>query len=260
MPTALVTGASSGIGAAAAIQLAARGFAVALLGRRPEALRVVETQLEPPAQGRHVSLQCDVADPDQVAAAVDTTTERSGPPEAVVTAAGVCTPASLGATTPEIWGRTVAVNLTGTFLVARAAAEALGRERRSGSMVLLGSEQSFIGVPNYTAYAATKAALVGLTRALAAELAPGIRVNLLCPGPVDTPMLDAEFAISGDATRARLDEERRVPLRRIASADETARAAVWLLLDAPYATGSVLSLDGGTTGAYMGARAVQPGR
>jgi NAD(P)-dependent dehydrogenase (short-subunit alcohol dehydrogenase family) len=171
-------------------------------------------------------------------------------PEAVVTSAGVCQPAAIRETTSELWDETVAVNLTGSFLIARSAVIAMKAAKRGGSVVLVGSEQSLIGVPNYTAYAATKAGLVGLMRAMAAELAPEIRVNLLCPGPVDTPMLHAEFALTEDPEQAREAEIQRVPLRRIATAGETAQAAMWLLQEATYATGSVLTLDGGTTGAF----------
>ena len=250
---ALVTGASSGIGAATASELAERGFSVALLGRNTAALSAVAGSLKQLADQAHLPLVCDVTDPDAVLAAIDQVCSVLGSPEAVVTAAGICVPANLASTTPALWRETIDANVTGTFLVAQAAAAALTRAVRTGSFLFLGSEQSLIGVPSYSAYATSKAALVGLTRALAAELAPSIRVNLLCPGPVDTPMLRAEFALTGDAEGARVAEERRVPLRRIASAEETARAAVWLLLDASYSTGGILSLDGGTTGAFMAA-------
>lgn len=250
MPTALITGASSGIGAEAARAAAARGYSVALLGRRRSELESVRESLLPVIGGDHHCVPCDVTEASSVDSAIKEILAEMEVPEAVVTSAGVCHPAAIAQTTPELWDQTVAVNLTGTFLVARSAAMAITAARRTGSFVLIGSEQSLIGVPNYTAYAATKAGLVGLTRALAAELAPNIRVNLLCPGPVDTPMLHAEFALTDDPDLTRDEEIRRVPLRRIATAAETAEAAMWLLQDATYATGSLLSLDGGTTGAF----------
>jgi NAD(P)-dependent dehydrogenase (short-subunit alcohol dehydrogenase family) len=120
-----------------------------------------------------------------------------------------------------------------------------------GSILNLGSEASLIGMAHYAAYCASKAGVVGLTRSMAAELAPHIRVNVLCPGPVDTPMLRAELEMTGDPGAAWDAELGRVPLRKVASAQEVAEAVVWLLT-ATNATGSVLSLDGGTTGAFYG--------
>jgi NAD(P)-dependent dehydrogenase (short-subunit alcohol dehydrogenase family) len=250
LATVLITGASSGIGAATAKVAASRGYSVALLGRRLSALESVCSDLAPVSGGTHRCVVCDVTDVVSAQSAIDFVCAEMDVPEALVTSAGVVYPASLAQTTPDIWNETIAVNLTGSFLIAQAAAGSMIGADKPGSIVFIGSEQSLIGVPNYCAYAATKAALVGLCRALAAELAPTIRVNLLCPGPVDTPMLEAEFELSGDSDKARADEVRRVPLGRIASAEETALAALWLLLDAPYATATVLSLDGGTTGAF----------
>ena len=98
----------------------------------------------------------------------------------------------------------------------------------------------------YVAYCASKAGVIGLTKALAAELAPEIRVNAVCPGPVDTPMLAAEFEIFG-AEAALADTLARVPLRRLAQPEEVAAAILYLAADATYATGTVLALDGGST-------------
>jgi NAD(P)-dependent dehydrogenase (short-subunit alcohol dehydrogenase family) len=147
---------------------------------------------------------------------------------------------------------TLQTNLTGTFLVSQAVAALMTAARVPGSILNLGSEASLIGMPHYTAYCASKAGVIGLTRAMAAELAPDIRVNALCPGPVDTPMLRAELALTGDADAAWDAELARVPLRRVATSGEIAETAAWLLC-AANATGTVLSLDGGTTGAFNGA-------
>lgn len=247
---AIVTGASSGIGAATAAALAARGVRIGLLARDEQALQATLASLPTVAAGAHLVLPCDVTDAGQVEAAVQRVAAELGTPDVLVTSAGVCVPASVAETTPDLWALTMSVNVTGTFNAVRAVSP-LMLSGSGGSIVMIGSEQTVLGVPKYSAYATSKAALLGLTRALAAEFAPAIRVNLLCPGPVDTPMLEAEFALSGDAAAARATEERRVPLGRISSAEETAAAAVWLALDAPYATGSMLNLDGGTTGAFM---------
>jgi NAD(P)-dependent dehydrogenase (short-subunit alcohol dehydrogenase family) len=236
----LVTGASSGIGLAAARALAAAGAAVALLARRREALDELAAEL-----GEEVALPlvADVADSGQVAAAVEATVARFGRLDAVVNSAGVVFPATLGETDDAAWAAQLDANLSGSFFVAREAAPHLAE---GGSIVNVGSELSAIGMEMYVAYCAAKAGVIGLTRALAAELAPRVRVNAVCPGPVDTPMLAAEFELFG-AEEALAETLARVPLGRLAKAEEVAAAILYLTVDAPYATGTVLALDGGTT-------------
>jgi NAD(P)-dependent dehydrogenase (short-subunit alcohol dehydrogenase family) len=102
-------------------------------------------------------------------------------------------------------------------------------------------------MPMYVAYCASKAGVIGLTKALAAELAPSVRVNAVCPGPVDTPMLDAEFKSFPDPRAAHDATLERLPLRRFATAEEVAEAVLYLAADATYATGTTLELDGGST-------------
>jgi NAD(P)-dependent dehydrogenase (short-subunit alcohol dehydrogenase family) len=99
----------------------------------------------------------------------------------------------------------------------------------------------------YVAYCASKAGVIGLTKALAVELAPLVTVNAINPGPVDTPMLQAEFEAFGDVRMAHDATIERVPLRRLATAEEVAKGILYLVADAPYATGTTLELDGGTT-------------
>lgn len=237
---ALVTGASSGIGAAAARGLAAAGAAVVLLARRLAPLESLAAEL---GAGVALPLVADVADSGQVAAAVDAAIERFGRLDVVVNCAGVSTPAALADTDDAVWATHLEANLSGSFFVSRAAAPHLAE---GGSIVNVGSELSQVGMPMYVAYCASKAGVIGLTKALAAELAPEIRVNAVCPGPVDTPMLAAEFEIFG-AEAALAETLARVPLRRLAKAEEVAAAILYLAADAPYATGTVLALDGGTT-------------
>jgi len=256
-PITVVTGASSGIGAAAARLLAERGHSVALIARSAERLGEVACSLPVNGELTHLALTCDVSDSDQVDATVDAIVDRLGVPCGLVNAAGVCTPAALDDMTEDVWNTALNVNLSGTYHVSRAIARTMRSAGRAGSIVNLGSEAASIGMPHYVAYCASKAGVLGLTRAMAAELAPLIRVNALCPGPVDTPMLRAELALSSDPEKAWADELARVPLRIVATADEVADAAVWLLT-ARYATGTALSLDGGTTGAFHGVNNAAP--
>jgi NAD(P)-dependent dehydrogenase (short-subunit alcohol dehydrogenase family) len=237
---ALVTGASSGIGAAAARALAAAGAAVALLARRREPLESLAGEL-----GEDVALPlvADVADSRQVDKAVAATVARFGRLDAVVNSAGVSIPATLADTDDATWRAVIDANLSGSFFVARAAAPHMGD---GGSIVNVGSELSQIGMEMYVAYCAAKAGVIGLTRALAVELAPRIRVNAVCPGPVDTPMLSAEFEQFG-AEAALAETLDRVPLGRLARAEEVAAAILYLTADATYATGTSLALDGGAT-------------
>jgi len=240
---AVVTGASSGIGAATARALSAAGARVALMARTPAALAKVAATLS----GEALELPADVSDDAQVTAAFDRVEATWGVPDLVVTSAGVSRPARLDELTPDLWRHTVDVNLSGTFYVAREAGLRMGRAGVTGDIVTIGSELSVIGMASYVAYCASKAGVLGLTRALAAELAPGVRVNAVCPGPVDTPMLAAEFDADGDARKAHEETIARVPLKRLATAEEVAAAVMYLVAPTTYATGMALNLDGGTT-------------
>jgi NAD(P)-dependent dehydrogenase (short-subunit alcohol dehydrogenase family) len=148
---------------------------------------------------------------------------------------------------PSDWWRIVDVNLGGSFRLARAAAGHLARTR--GAIVFVASEWGITGWPEATAYSASKAGLIGLTKALARELAPNVRVNALAPGVVDTPQL----RVDAEAAGVSLDEIRRryaaaAPLGRIASPDEIARSVTFLAgPGGAYYTGQVLGPNGGTT-------------
>jgi NAD(P)-dependent dehydrogenase (short-subunit alcohol dehydrogenase family) len=186
-----------------------------------------------------------VADPDQVGGALATLVARFGALDVVVNSAGVCPALSLAETTPEAWQEVIDINLSGTFFVARDAGLRM-RESGGGAIVNVASEMASMGAAGYVAYCASKAAVTGLTRALAAELAPDVRVNAVSPGPIDTPMLDAEFAGTGDYDAALRETDARVPLSRRGTPEEVAEAIVYLAT-ATYATGAALALDGGTT-------------
>jgi len=238
---AIVTGASSGIGESTARLLAAEGARIGLLARRADELRRVATGL-----ADAIAVPADVSDHRQVRDAVDATEAALGPVDIVVNCAGVIGPTPLNDLTPAIWDQTVAINLSGAFYLAREAGLRM-RGRQTGHIVNVASDLASTAMPGYIDYCASKAGLLGLTRGLAVELAPGVLVNAVAPGPVDTPMMDHELAAESDPQAAREATVRRVPLQRIAAPGEVARAILFLLTDAPYATGAVLALDGGVT-------------
>jgi NAD(P)-dependent dehydrogenase (short-subunit alcohol dehydrogenase family) len=246
--TVVVTGASSGIGAAAAHVLAQRDYRVILISRTTEITSHAAKELPNASSGHHIPIACDVTSVNSVAAAAELIKEQVGTPFGLVNAAGISLPERLLELTNGSWQRTIDTNLSGTFFMSHAMSTLMTHSGIKGSIVNIGSDLSFYGMPGYVSYCASKAGLLGLTKAMAAELAPKIRVNLLCPGPVDTPMLRTEFALEPDPEQARLDLIDRIPLGRIANPEEIAESICWLL-EAPWATGSVVSLDGGIVGA-----------
>jgi NAD(P)-dependent dehydrogenase (short-subunit alcohol dehydrogenase family) len=238
----LISGASSGVGRATASLFASAGAMVGLIARREHLLRELALSLGDSA----LALPADVADDRAVAGVVTQFVQRFGGIDIVINGAGVIVPRALKDLTPAIWRRHLDVNLSGTFYLSREAAlHMLAAE--GGSIITIGSELSLVGMALTSDYCAAKAGVVGLTRALAVELAPKIRVNCLCPGPIDTPMMDEELATFPDPAAARQQAIERVPLKRFASPAEVARAIQFLAVDAPFATGSIFSLDGGTT-------------
>jgi NAD(P)-dependent dehydrogenase (short-subunit alcohol dehydrogenase family) len=201
--------------------------------------------------GHHIPIACDVTSVDSVAAAAQVIDEQVGTPFGLVNAAGISLPQRLGGLTSDNWQRTIDTNLSGTFYVSHAVSTLMTRSDVEGSIVNIGSDLCFYGMAGYVSYCASKAGLLGLTKAMAAELAPKVRVNLLCPGPVNTPMLKAEFDLEPDPAMASQGAIDRIPLGRFAEPQEIADAICWLL-EAPWATGSVVSLDGGVVGAVIG--------
>lgn len=239
----IVTGASSGLGRATAERLVSRGGRVALWARREAELKALAEELGDAA----AAVPCDVADAVAVDAALEESERALGPVNGLVCAAGLSDPRPLESLDAEAWERTIDTNLSGTFFPCRALGQSLREAERSGSIVTVGSELSSMGLASFSAYCASKFGVIGLTKALAAELAPRVRVNALCPGPIDTPMLASEFELAPDPAEARRQENQRPPMQRVGTAEEIAAAAVWLLADATFATGSLVPIDGGTT-------------
>lgn len=241
----LVTGGGTGIGAAVARQLADGGEQVVICGRRPEPLRQVAE-----ATGA-LAVVADVSEASGVAAVVDETVSAFGRLDGLVLNHGIIRPGRVDELSVEDWRDTLQVNLTGPFLMIRAALAHLLKAR--GAVVAVSSVAALRASEAMAAYSTSKAGLVMLTQSLAVEHGPaGLRANAVCPGWTATEMGDAEMAELGQARGISVDDAYRlatavVPQRRAAAAEEVAAAVCWLLSDAAsYVNGAVLPVDGGS--------------
>jgi len=193
--------------------------------------------------GRGAAYVADVRDGEAVEAAVEATESKLGPIYGLVTAAGNTRPSPASTMPAEDWHTVIDVHLTGTFLTVQSAGRRM-LERGEGAVTMIGSVASFSGVQSRANYVTAKHGLVGLARTLAIEWGPaGVRVNIVCPGPVDTPLFRGEFSDEDAMARLFLP---RLPLGRLSKPEDPARAAVLLLSDyASYITGVALPVDGG---------------
>ena len=243
MSAAIITGAAKGIGAACATEFAAAGWDVVLVDRDRSQL----DQVAAACGERAVSLVGDVSAADTSVAAVDLCEQRFGALHAAVANAGVNLARSIDDTTDADIDRLFSVNVNALIYLAQAAHSALART--SGSLVVMASKTGLVAQPDSPVYCATKGAAVLLARALALDWAPeGIRVNAVCPGIVDTPMLAEFFSQLGDPARARQESSVAQPLGRLARPAECAAAALFLASPAAsFITGVALPVDGGFT-------------
>lgn len=241
----LITGAASGIGRATAALFARQGAALALLDQDPEGGRAAAQQIDPSgARARFV--RCDVTRADECAAAVAQAVEAISGLDVIVHCAGVIVRRAVHELDEEAWDRVMDVNVKAVYLVTRCALPAL-RAAGGGSIITLGSGWGLVGGPRAAAYCASKGAVVLLTKAMAIDYGPeGIRVNCLCPGDTDTPMLRGEARQLGLPEADFLAGAARRPLGRIGTPEDIARAALFLASDASaYITGTTLVVDGG---------------
>lgn len=236
----LVTGGLSGIGAAIAARFAEEGAVVI-------AADITAAQTSPGPSAPITPMHLDVADPDSVTRAVNDVHRRHGRIDCLVHAAGIGQDIPFLETDIATFDRIIAVNLRGTFLIGQACAR-LMREQGSGAIVNIASVSGMRGNVGRAAYGASKGGVVTLSQVMAVDLAAdGIRVNVIAPGPVDTPLV---AQMHDAAIRLRWTE--RTPLRRYAEPREIAGAAVFLCSDdASYVTGHVLAVDGGFLGSGL---------
>ncbi len=246
---ALVIGGGTGIGAAIARRLVADGFGVCLVGRRSEPLRVTaEGLLDTGVEV--VVVSADAGRPDGAQRAVDTTMETFGGIDLLVYNAGVTGSGSVVTETPERWAAVLETNLTGAFLVTRAAMPAL--VARGGALVTVASTSAYQASAGTVAYCASKAGLLMLTRCVAVDHGPqGVRANCVCPGWVRTPMADASMDVLGRLRGIEREEayalaNTPVPMRRPATPDEIAEVVAFVGGNrASYLNGATIPVDGG---------------
>ena len=241
----LITGGASGIGAATAARFLEEGAQVCILDRDAKACEALRHQLPRISE----AIIADVTDLMQVEAAFAEAVRAMGAVDVLINNAGVSIRHNFLDITPEEWDKVIAVNLTGVFYVAQTAARHMW-QRGAGIILQTASTNGIMGYPNYADYNATKAAVIELTKSMALELAPKVRVCAIAPGYVLTPMQRAEY------TDAMLEEvDQKIPLRRHAKPEEIAALFAFLASDdAAYATGHVYTLDGGETTGGLASR------
>lgn len=239
--TAIITGASTGIGYAAAQQFIREGGKAILTARSESALQAAVTELGAKA----IPIVSDASNVGDIAKLAEAAKSHLGHVDFLFVNAGIAKFLPLEAVTPEFWDEQHATNARGAYFTVQKLAPLLGE---GASIVLNTSVVDEKGMPTTSVYAASKAALRSLARTLAAELvAKGVRVNAVSPGPIATPIYD-KLGLPPDA-RTGFETQMREgnPMKRFGRAEEVARAALFLAFDATYTTGAELPVDGGLT-------------
>jgi meso-butanediol dehydrogenase/(S,S)-butanediol dehydrogenase/diacetyl reductase len=232
----LITGAAGGIGGVTAERFLEEGAQVVALDHDAEALQRLQAELE----GLSGAIVADVSDPERVSWAFEEMDRLLGGVDVLINNAGVSLRRNFVDITPQDWRRVMAVNLDGAFYMAQAAARrmlAVG----SGVILNMGSTNGLMGYPYYADYNASKAGVIELTRSMALELAPAVRVNAVCPGWILTPMQEAEYTLEMRQAFAQ-----KVPLKRLGRPEDVAALFAFLASDdAAWITGQCFVVDGG---------------
>jgi len=232
----VITGGASGIGFATAVRFLDEGAKVVILDRDREAGEKLPTELP----GLAKFIPCDVSDLDQVQDAIGEAIQVAGGIDILINNAGISLRHAFLDITREEWERVLGVNLNGVFYVAQTVARHM-LENNGGVILNMGSTNGIMGYENYSDYNASKAGVIELTKSMALELAPRIRVNAVAPGFILTPMQKAEY------TDEMLEEvNRRIPLKRTGTPEEVAALFAFLASEeAEFITGQIYVLDGG---------------
>ncbi len=236
-PVALITGAARRVGAVIARRLHAAGYDVAVHCRHSRAERdALISELEQTRAESTLALDADLADSAQLPGLIAATVDRFGRLDALINNASSFHPTPIGSVTPDQWEDLMATNARAPFFLAQAAAPHLAARR--GAIVNLTDIYADRPLPNHSVYCMAKAALATMTRSLAVDLGPEVRVNAIAPGAVLWPESGKE-----SAERERLIA--RTPLKRVGAPDDVAGAVLWLLRDASFVTGEIVRVDGG---------------
>ncbi len=239
MRRVVITGGASGIGAASVARFQEDGCRVAALDRDEAMLATC---------GADVTRVCDVANDQSISAAIDEAVAELGGLDVIVTAAGIASRGSVVECTPEEFGRVMSVNVRGVYLACRAGIPHL-RTSGGGAIVVVASQLGLVAVPDAAAYCASKGAAINLARAMALDHASeGIRVNAVCPGPTDTPLVQRFFEETGDRAGTQAAFEAAVAIGRLIEPSEIAEAILFLASERAQATiGTALVVDAGYT-------------
>lgn len=241
MKSALITGGGSGIGTGIAERFARGGYAVSIFDINMAGAEVVATRLN--KASRAIPIYGDVANPVDAMRAVDATLEAFGTLDVLVNNAGIEIPGSVTSLAFEQWDRLIDVNLRGAYLFSKCA---IPKMKRGSSIVHISSVHAFASYRDCAAYDASKAALIGLTRAMALDHGPdGIRVNAVCPGYIDTPLMEKWLATVEDRDAVMQEVLKWHPLGRIGRPADVAEAVYFLASEsAEFISGAFLVVDG----------------
>ncbi len=249
--TVIITGGTSGIGEAAARLFAKQGARVVIGARSQAKGEAIVEAIQSEGRGEALFIKTDVSIPAEVDNLVEAAVKQFGSLDVLYGNSGILLTGTAPETSLEDWRRTIDVNLSGQFYLAKYGIPKLV-ESGGGVIIFTASELGTVGISNGVAYCASKGGVINMTRAVAIDCAPlGIRVNCLCPGPVETPMLREWIEESPDPKALEEAQTKPVLMKRFGTPEEIARIALFLASeDSAFMTGSIVIADGGATAWY----------